>query len=562
MSSIASKTTPDSATAGAPTEAPATVEPHPAAATARPIPRPSEPRRQAEPAAAAPRQRAWPLVNALTSKLVLLAAVIAAVPLILYDHFQQAYDDSQALLMTGVREQGRLLARSIQPLLEDAPNIAPAAFNATLERLVGDSGATVRVLFRPAGAEDDKAFFYVAATPAVTTAFLENERHELRRLGVLGRLAPSCDFGMDSAIRYETAAGASEVLTSISPLTTSAGCWAVITSHSAGAYRDNRIGTPYWQTSEVRLAAASYGLMAVVIFSLFVAIWRSLRRFGRQAHHLRYAHDAPPSFAAQNRVPELSGVAAEFDRMVVALQSSARGIREAAEDNAHAFKTPIAVIRQCVEPLGRALPRGDQRGHRALEMIGQALDRLDGLVSFARRMDETEADLIDPPRARLDLSTTLAQLLGAYEESFTARGVALERRLDPDVFVLADDELLETVAENLMENALSFTPDGGRVHVALRRRGGQARLSIEDSGPGVPPERLPRIFERYHSDRGQAVNAGGFGDSGLGHMGIGLWIVARNVEAIGGTVRAENRSEGGLRVIVALPIAGRVVNAG
>src|ERR1700738_3726700 len=101
--------------------------------------------------------------------------------------------------------------------------------------------------------------------------------------------------------------------------------------------------------------------------------------------------------------PELADAAAEFDRMVDALHRSAADIRRTAEDNAHAFKTPIAVIRQSVEPLRRALPEGNQRAQRAIGILEHSLDRLDGLVASARRLDEATADLISEPRVAVDL---------------------------------------------------------------------------------------------------------------------------------------------------------------
>src|ERR1700738_2609429 len=109
--------------------------------------------------------------------------------------------------------------------------------------------------------------------------------------------------------------------------------------------------------------------------------------------------------------PGLADVAAEFDRMVDALHRSAADIRRTAEDNAHAFKTPIAVIRQSVEPLRRALPEGNQRAQRAIGILEHSLDRLDGLVASARSLDEATADLISEPRVPVDLGGVIGGLI-------------------------------------------------------------------------------------------------------------------------------------------------------
>jgi two-component system, OmpR family, sensor histidine kinase ChvG len=121
------------------------------------------------------------------------------------------------------------------------------------------------------------------------------------------------------------------------------------------------------------------------------------------------------------------------------------------------------------------------------------------------------------------------------------------------VTVLGGAELLETVTENLIDNALSFTPAGRQVRIRLRRFRGTAVLTVDDEGPGVAPEKLGVIFERYYSDRRAAPPQRG--SSAAGNFGVGLWIVRRNVEAMGGQVRASNRQGGGLRMEVELRAA-------
>src|SRR5438045_9250339 len=97
--------------------------------------------------------------------------------------------------------------------------------------------------------------------------------------------------------------------------------------------------------------------------------------------------------------------------MVEALYRSAADIRQTAEDNAHAFKTPIAVIRQSIEPLRRVLPQDNQRAQRAFGVLEHSLDRLDGLVASARRLDEATADLIAEPHATVDLGRVIGGLI-------------------------------------------------------------------------------------------------------------------------------------------------------
>ena len=124
----------------------------------------------------------------------------------------------------------------------------------------------------------------------------------------------------------------------------------------------------------------------------------------------------------------------------------------------------------------------------------------------------------------------------------------------PDLAVIGSEEAIETVLENLLDNAVGFSPRGSTVKVTLKRAGDRARLSVEDQGPGVPPDLLPHIFERHFSTRNGHDAAGGR-RHGQPHFGLGLAIVRRNVAMLGGVVSADNGPDGGFRVVVDLPLA-------
>ena len=106
------------------------------------------------------------------------------------------------------------------------------------------------------------------------------------------------------------------------------------------------------------------------------------------------------------------------------------------------------------------------------------------------------------------------------------------------------------VFENLIENAASFSPRGAAISVTLARSVSEARVLVEDEGPGVDPRNLERIFDRYFSHRPETATE----NNGNSHFGIGLWIVRRNVTALGGTIKASNRSSRGLLMAVTLPL--------
>lgn len=491
------------------------------------------------------------LVHSLSAKLVLLSLIFAAVPFFVYQQFRDGFAENQRLLLQSVQDQGSLVARAIQPMLAERTGEAEVLLfgrlGEELERLA-DGGVAVRLLLHPEAAKAVDEFYYVASSLPLSQGFLEQERAELLQQRVFDKLVPSCQGGIESAIRFEQAEGAEEIITSITPVLAPAGCWLVIASHSTGLYRDSTLGKPYWERAEVQSAAVIYMAMVMATLALFAGVWRSLRRFGRLAGAIRASRGEVPTFARQNQIPELAVVAEEFDDMVETLQHSARSIKRAAEDNAHALKTPIAIIRQCLEPLSTRAADSGARGNRAVEMIGSALDRLDTLVSFARRMDETEAELIAPPQDIVMPGQILRHLAMEYEELARKKNVILDIDADDEIAVRANDDLIETVFENLLENALSFSPPSGTIRMSVRRAGPNAELTIEDGGPGVASENLQKIFTRYYSDRPSASEA----PSG-NHMGIGLWTVRRKIEAIGGVVTAENRDDRGLRVVALVP---------
>jgi two-component system sensor histidine kinase ChvG len=281
-------------------------------------------------------------------------------------------------------------------------------------------------------------------------------------------------------------------------------------------------------------------------------IGRGLRRFARLARQIRDRGRSTGSFAARNDFPELAEVAAEFDRMVEVLHGSAAAIRRAAEDNAHAFKTPTAVIRQSLEPLRRAAPPENRRAQRAIDSIDQSLDRLDGLIASARWLDEATADLVTEPRRPVDLQRLLSKLVESHAALMQRRGVGMRGELSPEIFVLGSEAMIETVIENLIDNAVSYAPSGSEILVRLAQGDTTALIEVSDAGPGVPPPQLEQIFQRYFSAR----RTGSDEDSGA-NFGIGLSIARRNVEAMHGTIEAENREPQGLTVRIRLPLAPR-----
>ncbi|HSL55273.1 MAG TPA: ATP-binding protein, partial [Pyrinomonadaceae bacterium] len=151
-----------------------------------------------------------------------------------------------------------------------------------------------------------------------------------------------------------------------------------------------------------------------------------------------------------------------------------------------------------------------------------------------------------------DLLLIIHAAIDAVRPAAEAKEIDLSTHIDaPNSIVRADSERLQQVLWNLLANAVKFTPSGGKVDVYLQQQGSIAEIRIEDSGPGVPAEFLPRIFERFSQADGSSTRK-------HGGLGLGLAIVRHLVELHGGTVSAANRKEGGAMLTVRLPQITRI----
>ncbi|MBV9774634.1 MAG: hybrid sensor histidine kinase/response regulator [Gemmatimonadetes bacterium] len=196
---------------------------------------------------------------------------------------------------------------------------------------------------------------------------------------------------------------------------------------------------------------------------------------------------------------------------------------------------------------GPLTPRQEQ----LLGIAQTSASRLVGLINdyldFAKldagflRLDRRDAELCEVVRAGVLQAEPQAQV---RQQTLS---VTLPRESIP---AHVDPERLEQVLDNLISNAIKYTPDGGGIEVALERRGEEALLRVRDTGQGIPPEQLPALFAKYHRVPGEATR-------GIQGTGLGLLIVKEIVEAHGGTVHAESEGRGqGTTFVVAIPLGG------
>lgn len=317
------------------------------------------------------------------------------------------------------------------------------------------------------------------------------------------------------------------------------------------AYQELRLGE---QANFYRLAIA-YGAAIGLLLWVLGGLLLNLRRLDTAVRGL--AADSSLRLSTVNRLPDLDGVAREFDRMAESLRLAGETSRIAAAENAHAFKTPIATITHALTPLRNAVAADHIRGRRSIELIEMTVDRLDALVMASRQMEETFARTLHPSRDRIELSAILRHRMSAHEAGEGGKAVRLASDISPGIVVDGNADLICAAVDNILENAVRFTRPGGEVTIGLRREGASALCHVDDEGPGAPGEDVERIFERYYTYRPAAVPPAARADfECAGNFGTGLWIARRSIEALGGKVWAERRPVAGMRILISLPLAG------
>jgi two-component system phosphate regulon sensor histidine kinase PhoR len=231
----------------------------------------------------------------------------------------------------------------------------------------------------------------------------------------------------------------------------------------------------------------------------------------------------------------------------------------------HELKTPLSVIKVCVETLLDGAADDPAHRRRFLDQIAGQSDRLHALIldllSLARiesgeelfelcalPVAETLRTALDRHRTRADARSQVLCLTSAAGDWTPGSPVAAPDDPSEAVAVWADEEAVEQILDNLLDNALKYTPDAGRITVAWQATEQEVAIEVRDTGIGIPAADLPRIFERfYRVDKARSREMGG--------TGLGLSIVKHLVGALHGSVRAASQPGGGTTFTVCLPRA-------
>jgi two-component system sensor histidine kinase ChvG len=298
-------------------------------------------------------------------------------------------------------------------------------------------------------------------------------------------------------------------------------------------------------TESVRAARTTLGfamvllLAASALLSLFLArtIVTPLRLLARAAVRVRQGRDREVEVPRlPQRSDEIGLLARAVSDMTGALRQRIDAVDTFAADVAHEIKNPLASLRSAIDTLPRV--EDPELRSELIQIATHDVRRIDRLVTEIAAASRVDAEISRATLERVDLAELFANLIRSRED----RGMNGGRRIVLDAapgshIVMGVPTQLERVAENLIDNAVSFSPEDGVVSVSIRRTRGQSITEVCDEGPGIAADAREAVFRRFHSDRPE-------GESFGNHSGLGLAIGRAIAEAHDGTLSADARPDG------------------
>jgi two-component system sensor histidine kinase ChvG len=414
------------------------------------------------------------------------------------------YDRDGVLLVDSRNLFGRgdILRFDLPPPTADKPGIFERAFLA-VRRWLGRGDLP---LYRELGAENGKGYLEVGQA-------LSGQDSSMVRINDRGDVIVSVAVPVQ---RFRAVRGALMLSTQ-------------------GADIDDMVEAERLAILKVFLIAAA--VMVVLSILLAGTIAEPVRRLAEAAEsvrrRIRSRVEIPDFTRRRDEIGHLSGA---FRDMTNALYSRIEAIESFAADVSHELKNPLTSLRSAVETL--PLAKTDESRGRLLAIIQHDVSRLDRLISDISDASRLDAELQRQESTPVDFARLLSTLVAVANEVKRDDGVTVTLHFEGGggraFFVPGHDSRLGQIVDNLIENARSFSPPNGTVRVTCRRVKTNIEISVDDDGPGVRPDVLDKIFERFYTDRPHQ----GFGQN----SGLGLSISKQIAEAHGGTIWVENRT--------------------
>jgi signal transduction histidine kinase len=254
---------------------------------------------------------------------------------------------------------------------------------------------------------------------------------------------------------------------------------------------------------------------------------------------------------------EVSALARTFNRMAADLDSRAKALadadrtrRQLLADVSHELMTPLSAIRGYIETLGMPeVPSDEATRQRYLGIVEEETHKLEAIIGDLLDLARLEGGGETLRPEPVPIEDLFGRVVDRHEPMVRDRGIVLDTAIAPDApAAWGNAARLEQALQNVAANAIRHTPQGGRVTLRAERVADRVRIRVQDTGPGIPPEHLPRVFDRFY--KADASRAGTPVPSG---SGLGLSIVQAIVERHGGTVKADNAPDGGAIIDITLP---------
>ncbi len=244
----------------------------------------------------------------------------------------------------------------------------------------------------------------------------------------------------------------------------------------------------------------------------------------------------------KDRVEELGELERNFNLMAAELRANEYLRKDFISNVSHQLKTPLSIVSGYASLLeeGGLTPQ-EEREYSAV--VSRESQRLVGLIDDMLRLSRIDHREIQPKSDVFALGESLRRAVVQLQPRWSRAGLEVDADI-PDMDCTGDEDLLSQVWSNLLDNAIKFTPAGGRIGVSLRRAGDRAEICVSDTGPGMDEVTLSRIFEQFY--QGDTPHRGE-------GSGLGLPLCRRIVELHGGTITAESTPGQGSRFLVSLP---------
>ncbi|MCF0253740.1 MAG: sensor histidine kinase N-terminal domain-containing protein [Duodenibacillus sp.] len=292
------------------------------------------------------------------------------------------------------------------------------------------------------------------------------------------------------------------------------------------------VRTDLAMTSAMRILQPTLILIPFIAIAIWLVIVQALDPLRLAARAVAQRSPSSLSPIVIEKLPhELASLVDAINALLARLAESLSAQQRFASDAAHELRTPLAGIRLQAQLLSRA--RTPEQTARHADRLQQGVARATRLVEQLLTIARLDPEAAIKPFGSVDLASLARQSAEELQHAAEAKGIALTARADAAVTVEGMADALRLMMTNLADNAIRYTPEGGRIEISVRLDGRRALVRVADDGPGIAPEERERVFERFYRGLGTKVQG----------TGLGLAIVKRIVDMHGGSIRVEDGFE-------------------